>query len=176
MILEDARARGLQLARALVERAVAEGVSVGTAESCTGGLVCAAITSVAGSSAVLRGGVVSYDPAVKHEVLGVEQEVIDDPLRGVVSPECASQMCTGARRVLSCDIAVSITGIAGPGGAEPHKPVGTVWFGVCDARGVRTRLVHFDGNREEVRLQAVCTALELLYEAVVEIGEGRPRH
>ena len=156
-------------AERLVREATARNLTCGCAESCTGGLVSGAITAVAGSSAVLRGGVVSYDPAVKHEVLGVEQEIIDDPGRGVVSSDCASQMCQGARRVLGCDVAVSITGIAGPGGAEPGKPVGTVWFGIASPKGVRTSLRTFAGDRDEVRRKAVIYALELLREAIVEI-------
>ena len=165
-ILEGGPVR--EAARLLVEEATARHLTCGTAESCTGGLVAGAITAVAGSSAVLRGGIVSYDPAVKHDVLGVAQEVIDDPSRGVVSSDCAAQMCQGARRVLGCDVAVSITGIAGPGGAEPGKPVGTVWFGVASCDGERATLRHFDGNRDEVRYQAVLCALELLREAIVE--------
>lgn len=157
-----------EAARLLVEEATARHLTCGCAESCTGGLVAGAITAVAGSSAVLRGGIVSYDPAVKNEVLGVSQEVIDDPARGVVSSDCAAQMCRGARQVLGCDVAVSITGIAGPGGAEPGKPVGTVWFGVATSVGERTTLKCFDGDRDEVRRQAVLCALGLLREAIVE--------
>lgn len=163
--------RTLAAALRLVKLGVEEGFTVGTAESCTGGLVCAAITSVPGSSAVLRGGVVSYDPQVKHDVLGVDEAVIADPDQGVVSEACARQMARGALRVLRCDRAVSITGIAGPGGAEPGKPVGTVWFGL--AEGERTHAVrhHFKGDREEVRDQAVCVALELLYEGMLNAAD-----
>ena len=75
----------------------------------------------------------------------------------------------GARRVLACDIAVAVTGIAGPGGEEPGKPVGTVWFGIASSRGTRTHLCHFAGNRDEVREQAVLTALELLGEEIAEL-------
>lgn len=159
-------ARTAELARRVVELGASLGRTVGTAESCTGGLICAALTSVPGSSAVLRGGVVSYAPAVKHDVLGVERDVIEAPGVGVVSEQCAAQMCVGARRVLSCDVAVSTTGIAGPGGAEPGKPVGTVWLGLATAAGVRTQACHFGGGREEVRAQAVARALALLCEGL----------
>lgn len=138
------------------------GITFGTAESCTGGLVSGAITAVPGSSEVLRGGVVSYAIPVKHEVLGVSDDILNAPGVGAVSSECAAQMCEGARLVLKCNIAVSITGIAGPGGAEPGKPVGTVWFGVTDGNETHTEVHHFSGNRETVRQKAVWVALGLL--------------
>lgn len=159
----------LVLARRVVELGVANGVTVGTAESCTGGLVSGALTAISGSSAVVRGGIVSYDPEVKHDVLGVEEDVIADPGRGVVSSDCAGQMCRGAARVLKCDVAVSVTGIAGPTGAEPGKPVGTVWFGLFSGGHVRTVLHHFSGSREEVRSKATSCALTLLREGIEEL-------
>ena len=136
------------------------GQSVGTAESCTGGLVEGALTAVPGSSDVVKGAIGSYACSVKHEVLGVDQDVIDGV--GPVSPECAQQMATGARKALGCDLAVSVTGIAGPGGAEPGKPVGYVWFGLAGPDGVRTECVTFPGDRSEVRLRAVMHALGML--------------
>lgn len=157
-----------QKAQLLVAEARRLGQTMGCAESCTGGLVSAAITSVPGSSEVLLGGVVSYAPAVKHAVLGVAQEILDAPGLGPVSEPCALQMSEGARRLLSCDVAVSVTGIAGPGGEEPGKPVGTVWFGISSNRGSRSSLCQFDGTRDQVRLQAVAHALSLLYEEIVE--------
>ena len=159
----------LDLARRLVESAARLGVTVGCAESCTGGLVCAAITCVPGASAVLRGGVVSYAAQVKHDVLGVAEEVIDAPGVGVVSPECACQMAEGARSALGCDVAVSVTGIAGPGGEEPGKPVGTVWFGLATPQGTRAETLLLPGGRDEVRIGAVRHALELLLVGTMEI-------
>ena len=152
----------------LLDLARERGLSLGTAESCTGGLVSACLTAVPGSSDVVRGGVMSYAVAVKRAVLGVSGEVLDDPALGAVSRECAEQMAAGARRVLGCDVAVSVTGIAGPGGAEPGKPVGTVWFGVSAPRGASSRLELFAGGRAEVRHAAVRTAIRLLREAVME--------
>ncbi len=162
-----------ELARRVVISAIDTDVMVGTAESCTGGLVVAALTQIAGSSAAVRGGVVSYDAAVKHDVLKVPQSIIDDPSVGVVSSECARKMCQGACLVLGCDVAVSITGIAGPGGAEPGKPVGTVWFGLATENGARTELRQFSGDRNEVRLKAVARALELLCEGIEELSNDR---
>lgn len=159
--------RGLYAAcAALVAEASAARLTVGTAESCTGGLVAGAITSVPGASDVVRGGVVSYAVPVKHDVLGVADEVIDGV--GVVSAECAAQMAEGARRVLGCDVSVSVTGIAGPGGEEPGKPVGTVWMGLATPGGTRTLCDLFAGDRAEVRLAAVRRAVDLLREGVME--------
>ena len=164
----------LDVAREVVRAASELGLSIGTAESCTGGLVCATLTDVPGSSAVLRGGVVSYDPAVKRAVLGVSPAVCTMPGLGVVSEACARQMAEGARRVLGCSIAVATTGIAGPSGAEPGKPVGTVWFSVASA--VRTRAVRrlLPGDRSEVRMGAVRVALQLILEELEFSNQSCP--
>lgn len=161
--LYDSCAELLSLAR---ERTL----TLGTAESCTGGLVCGCLTAVPGSSDVVRGGVVSYAIAVKRAVLGVDDAVLYDPELGAVSEECAEQMARGARRVLGCDVAVSVTGIAGPGGAEPGKPVGTVWFGVSGPVSTRARCVLLQGDRAAVRHEAVRVAVGLLREAVMEVS------
>lgn len=163
----DAAAR--QQATKLVHEACEAQVSLGLAESCTGGLVSGYITAVPGSSEVLRGGIVSYAVSVKHRVLGVDAEILDDPLRGAVSSDCALQMAMGARRVLNCNLAVAVTGIAGPGGAEPGKPVGTVWFGFDAPTGGFTRLKRFAGTRDEVRLQAVIYAIGLIREGIAKL-------
>lgn len=157
-------------AAALVNLATREGLTCGCAESCTGGLVSGAITAIPGSSAVLRGGIVSYAIPIKKSVLGVSSEVLDDPAVGAVSEPCALQMCAGAQRVLSCDVAVSVTGIAGPGGEEPGKPVGTVWFGLCTKDTLKAECRHFAGDRDEVRSQAVLHAIGLLREGVEELS------
>ena len=130
--------------------------------------MCAALTSVAGSSAVVRGGVVSYAIPVKQAVLGVDEAVVRAPGLGVVSAPCAEQMALGACHVLGCDVAVSVTGIAGPGGAEPGKPIGTVWFGVARRGSARSVCRHLPGDREEVRHTAVRVALGLLLDEVME--------
>ena len=147
-------------AASALDAARASGVTLGCAESCTGGLVAGALTAVAGSSDVMRGGVVSYAIPVKHEVLGVSSEVLD------------AQMAEGARRVLGCDVAVSVTGIAGPGGAEPGKPVGTVWMGLATPLGTRSERFLFPGPRDEVRRSAVAVALALLREGSVEAARA----
>lgn len=152
------------LAARVLDAARAAGRTVGTAESLTGGLIAATLTDVAGSSDVVRGGVVSYASEVKRDVLGVDGEVIERC--GVVSAETARAMAAGARRELGCDAAVAVTGIAGPGGAEPGKPVGTVWIGLACGERSEERLFSFEGSREEVRLATVRASLELLLEAL----------
>lgn len=136
------------------------GKTLVTAESCTGGGIGAALTAVSGSSAVYKGGIISYFNEVKHRVLGVEQQLLDT--LGAVSGPVAEQMAAGARRVLDADIAVSVTGLAGPGGDEYGNPVGTVFIGYCDENQTLSREYHFPGDREQVRSQAVEAALELI--------------
>lgn len=150
------------LAAEVLERARNTGATLGTAESCTGGLVAATLTAIPGSSEVVRGGVVSYWAEVKRDVLGVPEDVIET--FGVVSEQCARAMAEGAARVLGCDYTVSTTGIAGPGGAEPGKPVGTVCFGLHTPQGDRTLTTSRESSRDEVRSLAVRTALRLLLE------------
>ncbi len=150
------------LAAEVLERARNTGATLGTAESCTGGLVAATLTAIPGSSEVVCGGVVSYWAEVKRDVLGVPEDVIET--FGVVSEQCARAMAEGAARVLGCDYTVSTTGIAGPGGAEPGKPVGTVCFGLHTPQGDRTLTTSRGSSRDEVRSLAVRTALRLLLE------------
>ncbi|MGI6755514.1 MAG: CinA family protein [Atopobiaceae bacterium] len=156
----------LELATALVHEAAAANLTLSSAESCTGGLVSGAVTAIPGSSAPWRGSVVSYAIPVKHSVLGVSNDILDAPGIGAVSSECAAAMCEGAKKVLGSDIAVSITGIAGPGGAEPGKPVGTVWFGITSGEGTHTEMHMFTGDRRSVREQAVACALGLMLSRV----------
>lgn len=150
--------------RGVAERLVALlnacGMTCATAESCTGGGVGAAITAVPGSSAVYLGGVVSYANEVKSGVLGVKEETLSAV--GAVSSETAAEMAAGARRLTGADIAVSVTGIAGPGGGTPEKPVGLVWFGIASNGGVRTEKALFSGDRARVREQAAVHALGML--------------
>ena len=147
-------------AEKLVELLKSRGLTCATAESCTGGGVGFAITSVAGSSEVFAGGVISYSNAVKRDVLGVSAETL--AAVGAVSSEVAAQMADGARRLLKTDLAVSLTGIAGPGGGSAEKPVGLVWFGLATAHGVKTERRVFQGDRAAIRAAAIDHALRLL--------------
>ena len=152
------------------EKMVAEfssrGLVCAVAESCTGGAVGSAIVSVSGASAVFAGGVISYSNDVKREVLHVSASTLER--HGAVSSETACEMASGARELMNADFAVSVTGIAGPGGGSAEKPVGLVWFGLAGKNGVRTERMVFSGDRAEVRGAAVEHALEMLLEAAAE--------
>lgn len=150
----------VQLVRACQER----GVTLATAESCTGGLVAAAITAVSGASTIFLGGVVSYANAAKSDLLGVDPELI--AREGAVSVACAQAMAQGVRTRLGADLSVALTGIAGPGGGTEQKPVGLVYLGFADKREVRSEGFHFSGDRGAVRQQAVIKALTRLLEAI----------
>jgi nicotinamide-nucleotide amidase len=136
------------------------GLTLGTAESCTGGLVAARLTSVPGSSDVFRGGVVAYADAVKRDELGVPVELLER--HGAVSPEVAAAMAAGARGKLGVDVAVSTTGVAGPGGGTPEKPVGLVYLHAEGPDGNRAHELERLGDREAVRGRATVAALHLL--------------
>ncbi len=148
-------------ARALVEAYTAAGLMIAAAESCTGGLIAGAITEIAGSSTVFDRGFVTYSNEAKQEMLGVPPEMIVQ--HGAVSENVARAMAEGALARSKADVAVAVTGIAGPGGGSAEKPVGTVWFGLARRRGTVTseRLV-FSGGRSDVRQATVEHALFLL--------------
>ena len=151
---------GSSLAEVVLARARAAGLTVATAESCTGGMVGAALTDVPGSSAAYLGGVVSYSNEAKVTLLGVDPGLI--AACGAVSDAVAKAMASGARDALGADVAVSVTGMAGPEGGTADKPVGTVWFGVAGPHGVRAQSRRFAGDRATVRERAKMTALDLL--------------
>ena len=137
-----------------------QGRTLVTAESLTGGGIGAALTSVSGSSAVYKGGIISYTNAVKNQILGVPSEILDR--FGAVSAPVAKAMAEGARKLLDADVAVSVTGLAGPGGDEFGNPVGTVFIGYSDAFTTEAEQFLFMGDRESVRIQTVEAALELV--------------
>ncbi len=139
-----------------------EGHTLVTAESCTGGGIGAALTAVPGSSSVYKGGVVSYCNEVKQKLLGVEQGILDH--YGAVSAPVAQAMARGARCLLEADVAVSVTGLAGPGGDDFENPVGTVFIGYADGKRLLSRKYLFSGSREQIRSQAVEAALRLILE------------
>lgn len=138
------------------------GKTLVTAESCTGGGIGAALTAVPGSSAVYKGGIISYTNWVKHNLLGVDQKLLDT--LGAVSAPVAEAMAEGARKVLRADIAVSVTGLAGPGGDEFGNPVGLVFIGYSDCRKTLSRRFLFPSDREAVRQNACREALKLVLE------------
>jgi nicotinamide-nucleotide amidase len=149
-----------EMAKDVLELGRSHGKTIATAESCTGGGIATALTDIPNSSDSFVGGAVTYANQIKESMLGVDAHDIEE--HGAVSPEVAEQMASGALRRFGSDVAVSVTGIAGPGGAVPGKPVGTVWFGIAGGDEVRTDLQHFEGDRKSVREQAVKHALQLL--------------
>jgi nicotinamide-nucleotide amidase len=175
-----AEARGETLERALVERleqwlfarderrveelvlslAAARGLRLGTAESCTGGMVATRLTGVPGSSESFVGGVVAYADEVKGTELGVPEALLAE--HGAVSAQVAAAMAAGARERLAADVAVAVTGVAGPGGGTPEKPVGRVYLHAAAPDGSLERVLDLPGEREQVRVRATVTALHLL--------------
>jgi nicotinamide-nucleotide amidase len=141
-------------------------LTLGTAESCTGGLVAARLTSVAGSSDVFRGGVVAYENDVKLAQLGVPAEILT--VHGAVSAETAAAMAAGARATLGSDAAVSVTGIAGPGGGTAEKPVGLVFLHTSTPLGEHASELHLHGGREQIRRRATTAALHLVRRALTQ--------
>jgi len=154
------------LARLLLDEARERRVRIVTAESCTGGLLAAALTSIEGSSDVFERGFVTYSNRAKEELLGVPGDLIAD--LGAVSEGVARMMAEGALEASNAHIAVAITGVAGPGGGTPLKPVGTVHLATARVNGgLEHRLEFFDdATRDEVRIHAVRVALEMLRERV----------
>lgn len=152
-----------------VEALRAAAATVATAESLTGGLVCATLVTVPGASDVVRGGVVAYAADVKTSVLGVPAELIAE--RGTVDADVAAALATGARDRLGATYGVATTGVAGPGPSE-GKPAGTVHIAIAGPDGVRTRLLELPGDRDDVRQATVGALLSWL---VARVGE-QPRH
>ena len=136
------------------------GKTLSTAESCTGGGIGAAITAVAGSSSVYKGGIVSYCNEIKHSLLDVDETLLTSA--GAVSAPVAEAMARGARVKLNTDIAVSVTGLAGPGGDEYGNPLGTVFIGYADEKTVLSEHYVFKGSREEIRDQAIHAAFSAI--------------
>ena len=152
-------AKLLVLAQGVAELLMARGLSIVAAESCTGGWIAKVLTDIAGSSTWFECGVVAYSYEAKEALLGVQPQTLERT--GAVSQETVTEMVSGALARYGASVAVAVTGIAGPGGATPGKPVGTVWIGWKRRGGyARTELFHFEGDREAVRRQTVEAALD----------------
>jgi PncC family amidohydrolase len=152
------------LAARLGERCVALGLHVATVESCTGGLVGHLITDVPGSSTYFIGGFVTYSDELKRETVGVPHDVL--AAHGAVSAQVAMAMASGGRARTGADLAVSVTGIAGPDGGSPAKPVGLTYVAVADAVGVAVRRHLWTGDRSENKRRSAAAALDLLLERI----------
>lgn len=151
-------------AEAVVREGAARGLHVSTAESCTAGLVAASLGSVSGASNVLLGGAVTYVDAIKHKVLGVSSETL--ARHTAVSWQTAAELAQGSRSLFGSDVAVSVTGYAGPTGGTEQDPVGTVYFGLSTPRETTTTVRRFIGTRDEVRRAAAAFALSLVLDAL----------
>lgn len=148
-----------------------EGKTLATAESCTGGGIGAALTAIPGSSTVYKGGIISYTNQVKEHLLGVSTDVLE--AHGAVSAPVARAMAEGARKALSADVAVSVTGLAGPGGDDYGNPVGTVFLGYSDESITLAKEYHFKGDREAVRNAAIRQALTMILEQMKQRALSR---
>lgn len=137
-----------------------KGKTLVTAESCTGGGIGSAITSVPGSSAIYKGGIISYTNEIKHSLLGIDIALLNDC--GAVSASVAEAMAVGARQRLNADVAVSVTGLAGPDGDEYGNPVGRVYIGYSDTNRTLSKAFFFDGDRDAVRASAIMSALQTI--------------
>lgn len=147
-------------AEKIVELYIEKKLKLALAESCTGGLVAACITSISGASVIFDRGFVTYSNDAKQEMLGVPPLLLEQ--HGAVSAQCAEAMAQGAREKSKADIGLSITGVAGPGGGTPEKPVGLVYIGLSTAKETEAKRFLFEGNRNEVRRQSIVKALAWL--------------
>ena len=148
--------------REIIEKLIEKKIVVSTAESCTGGMIASAITDVPGSSTIFGYGMVTYSNEAKRMILGVKKETLDRV--GAVSEETAFEMAKGLKRVSVADVAVSVTGIAGPGGGSEQKPVGLVYMGLAKGEEIFVKKNLFSGSRDEIRRQTVNTALNFIAE------------
>ncbi len=134
--------------------------TISLAESCTGGMLASYLTSISGSSKYFGTGIVSYSNETKMNLLKVPAHILSN--KGAVSQETAEYMAKGVQQLANSDLAISITGIAGPEGGSKTKPVGTVWVGLCDPYQTKAHCFLFKGNREEIRVQACLKALDII--------------
>lgn len=148
----------------LVNLLISKKLTLATAESCTGGLVAKFITDVPGASAVYPGGVVAYSDGLKKKWLEVRQETLDN--YGAVSNDTVDEMLTGILKATGADLAVAVSGIAGPTGGKPEKPIGTVYIGVAFRTERLIQKFLFEGSREEIRMQSATTVLEMIWNII----------
>lgn len=154
----------LRKAQRVLDLCGKQGKHLAVAESCTGGLLAACFTELAGASSVFLGGAVTYANEAKHEVLGVSMD--DISAFGAVSEQVAREMARGACQQFHAQVAAATTGIAGPSGGSPEKPVGTVDIAICIAGDITYKRHHFNGDRRNIRVQSVEAALDMLLEGL----------
>ena len=164
--LENIRSLDTSMLEDFHKVALEKGITIGTAESCTGGLVGKTLTDLGGSSGYYQGGIISYANAVKEQVLGVSSETL--ATYGAVSEETAKEMVEGVFRVLRTDYAIATTGIAGPGGGSQEKPVGLVYIGIGTPRGIIVHKEIFIGDRDNIRKSVAERAIQYVYKELIE--------
>ena len=164
--LEDIRSLDTSVLEDFHKVALDAGITIGTAESCTGGLVGKTLTDLGGSSGYYQGGIISYANSVKERVLGVSSDTL--ATHGAVSEETATEMVEGVFRVLRTDYAIATTGIAGPGGGSQEKPVGLVYIGIGTPRGITVHKEIFIGDRTSIRNSVVERAIQYIYKELLE--------
>lgn len=152
----------MTLEERVVKKLLQRGYTVTTAESCTGGLLAGRLLNVSGASEVYNEGHITYANAAKEKILGVKHETLEQ--FGAVSKETAEEMARGAAKAVCANVALSTTGIAGPGGGTPEKPVGLIYIGCCIEENVRVKELRLHGTREQNRSDTVEAALQLLHE------------
>ena len=148
----------------IISRLVDTGKTIATAESCSGGLIAHRLTNVPGASTPFLGGIVAYSNTVKVALLAVPASTLE--VHGAVSEATARAMAEGARKTLGADLAIAVTGIAGPGGGTPEKPVGLVYLALSRAEGIRAEKHQFQGGRESIKMQTADAALNLVWESL----------
>ena len=164
--LEDIRSLDTSVLEDFHKVALDAGITIGTAESCTGGLVGKTLTDLGGSSGYYQGGIISYANSVKERVLGVSSDTL--ATHGAVSEETATEMVEGVFRVLRTDYAIATTGIAGPGGGSQEKPVGLVYIGIGTPRGITVHKEIFIGDRTSIRNSVAERAIQYIYKELIE--------
>ena len=164
--LKDIRSLDTSVLEDFHKMALEKGITIGTAESCTGGLVGKTLTELGGSSGYYQGGIISYANTVKEQVLGVSPETL--ATYGAVSEETAKEMVEGVFRVLRTDYAIATTGIAGPGGGSQEKPVGLVYIGIGTPRGITVHKEIFIGDRDSIRKSVAERAIQYVYKELIE--------
>lgn len=164
--LENIRSLDTSVLEDFHKLALEAGITIGTAESCTGGLVGKTLTDLGGSSDYYQGGIISYANSVKEQVLGVSSDTV--AIHGAVSEETATEMVEGVFRVLRTDYAIATTGIAGPGGGSQEKPVGLVYIGIGTPRGITVHKEIFIGDRASIRNSVVERAIQYVYKELIE--------
>ncbi len=150
----------------IIDKLKEKNQTISFAESCTGGLVASAFTSIGGVSSVFNGSMVTYSNEIKNRWLGVDNKILDN--FGAVSSECVGEMLNGIKSMSSSDYAIAISGVAGPTGGSAFKPVGTVYIGIITPNNIKIEKFLFDGDRNSIQKEACNKAISIIYKEIIE--------